>query len=72
MWSVSSSSSRRAAVAGSFLAYGILVALCGMAPVRRFYRRYEVWIVRASGLVFIGFALHAFAQALPGLTGRKA
>jgi threonine/homoserine/homoserine lactone efflux protein len=60
-----------AAVGGAFLAYGILVALCGMAPVRRFYRRHEPWIVRASGLVFIGFALHALAQALPGLAGQK-
>jgi threonine/homoserine/homoserine lactone efflux protein len=60
-----------AAVASAFLAYGILVALCGMAPVRRFYQRHEMWIVRASVLVFIGFALHALAQALPGLAGQK-
>jgi threonine/homoserine/homoserine lactone efflux protein len=56
-----------AAVVGSFLAYGILVLFCGMAPMRRLYRRHELWINRASGLIFIGFALHALAQALPGL-----
>jgi threonine/homoserine/homoserine lactone efflux protein len=60
-----------AAVAGSFLAYGILVLFCGTASARRFYRRHELWIGRVSGLVFIGFALHALAQALPGLMMRK-
>lgn len=60
-----------AAVLGAFLAYGILVVLTGLAPMRRLYRRYERSIVRASGLIFIGFGLHALAQSVPGLLARR-
>ena len=60
-----------AAVLGSFLAYGILVALTGLAPMRRLYRRHEASIVRASGLIFVGFGLHALAQSVPGLLARS-
>jgi threonine efflux protein len=59
-----------AAMLGAFLAYGILVALTGLAPMRRFYRQHETWIVRASGAIFIGFGLHAFSQSIPGLLRR--
>ncbi len=59
-----------AAVIGSFLAYGILVLLTGLPPMRRFYRRHESGIVRLSGLIFIGFGLHALAQSGPGLMRR--
>jgi threonine efflux protein len=61
-----------AACLGSFLSYVLLVAVIGTAPVRRFYRRHELWIVRVSGLMFIGFALHALLHAATGLSGRRA
>lgn len=61
-----------AACLGSFTAYLILVAVTGTGTVRRFYRRYEIWIVRASGLMFIGFALHAVLHSASGLMARRA
>lgn len=61
-----------AACIGSFSAYAILIGVTGTGAVRRFYRRHEVWIVRASGLMFIGFALHAFFHSVTGLAGRRA
>lgn len=61
-----------AACAGSFAAYAILVAVTGTGTVRRLYRKHETLIVRASGLMFIGFALHAFYQSVPGLFSRRA
>lgn len=60
-----------AAVVGAFLAYGILMALTGLPPMRRFYRRHESGIVRLSGLIFIGFGLHALAQSAPALLHRS-
>lgn len=45
----------------------ILVAMVGAGTVRRFYRQHEVWIVRGSGVVFLGFAALAITGALPGL-----
>ncbi len=56
-----------AALCGFLLADCLLVALIGVHRVRRFYRQYEVWIVRASGLVFIGFAMAAIQSSVPGL-----
>lgn len=61
-----------AAVSGFLAADLILLAVIGAPHVRRFYKRHEVWIARASGVIFIGFALHAIANALPGLAGRRA
>ncbi|MGO4705368.1 LysE family translocator [Microvirga sp. 2MCAF38] len=52
---------------GGVLAYAILVAIIGASAVRRTYRRYEVAITRASGLMFMGFALNALYHAVPGL-----
>jgi threonine/homoserine/homoserine lactone efflux protein len=49
----------------------VLVSVAGAARERRLYRRHETWIVRASGLVFLGFAVHAVLHALPGLAGRR-
>lgn len=60
-----------AAFVGFFVADVVLVAIVGTAGVRRFYRRYEIWIVRASGLLFIGFGLHAIANATTGLAHRR-
>lgn len=60
-----------AACGGFLLADLILVYVIGAAPVRRLYRRYELWITRISGLIFIGFGLQAIAQSAPGLFGRR-
>ncbi len=56
---------------GGFAAYLILVALVGVPGVRRAYRRHEILVTRASGVLFIGFALHALTQSLPGLLGLR-
>ncbi len=56
-----------AASCGFLLADLLLVGLIGAGVVRRFYRQHELWIVRASGLLFIGFALVSVSQSLPGL-----
>ena len=62
-----------AAACGGFVAsYVILIAVTGAGVVRRFYRRHELWIVRASGLLFLGFAVHAVTTSVAGLTGRRA
>ncbi|HUZ63443.1 MAG TPA: LysE family translocator [Acetobacteraceae bacterium] len=53
-----------AVVTGIVLADLALAAAAGSRPVRRFYRRYDVWITRASGVLFIGFGLHAVTGAL--------
>ena len=41
------------------LADGVLAYVVGTGLVRRFYRRHELWVTRASGLLFIGFGLNA-------------
>lgn len=61
-----------AAFVGFVAAYAVLIAIIGAATVRRVYRRYELWITRASGVMFIGFALHAVLHALPGLVPKRA
>lgn len=62
-----------AAACGGFIAsYVVLVTFTGAGVVRRFYRRYELWIVRASGLLFVGFAVHAITTSVTGLMGRRA
>ena len=44
-----------AASLGSCLAYAVLVVVVGTASFRAVYRRYEVGVRRASGLMFIAF-----------------
>ncbi|MDB5359593.1 MAG: LysE family translocator [Rhodospirillales bacterium] len=61
-----------AAFLGFLAAYTVLLAIIGATTVRRVYRRYELWITRASGVMFIGFALHALLHALPGLVPKRA
>ncbi len=56
-----------AACVGFLAADLILIALIGAGAVRRFYRQHELWIVRASGLLFLGFAASAVTGAWPGL-----
>lgn len=49
----------------------LLIAIIGAGTVRRFYRRHELAIVRASGLLFMGFAVQAVWHAAPGLLGLR-
>ncbi|MNF02373.1 hypothetical protein D3C80_2015090 [compost metagenome] len=56
---------------GGLLAYAILVGVVGARHVRTLYTRYELWITRLCGLMFIGFAVNALMHALPGLLPRK-
>lgn len=62
-------------LAASFLGFlaadVILIAIIGASVVRRFYRRHELAIVRASGLLFCGFAVQAIWHAAPGLFGLR-
>ena len=53
-----------AAACGSFTAYLVLVLLVGLRSVRSLYRRYEIWIKRLSGLMFIAFGGHSLADSL--------
>jgi threonine/homoserine/homoserine lactone efflux protein len=57
-----------AAACGFLIGDALLVALTGAGVTRRFYRRHELWIVRASGLLFIGFGIAAISASLPGLS----
>lgn len=52
-----------ACLAGFLVADAILIWLVGMGVVRRFYRRHELWIVRATGVLFIGFAVNTLIHA---------
>lgn len=58
-----------AAFAGFILADLILAYLIGAGIVRRFYRRHQLWVTRASGLLFIGFGLNALWYSAHGLWG---
>lgn len=59
-----------AACAGFLCADILLVGMIGAGPVRRFYRRHALWVTRVSGLLFLGFGLHALATAGSGLWRR--
>jgi threonine/homoserine/homoserine lactone efflux protein len=52
-----------ACLAGFLAADAVLVWLVGMGAVRKLYRRHEVWIVRATGVLFIGFAVNTLVHA---------
>ena len=60
-----------ASLLGFLVADVILIAIIGAPLVRRFYRRHELAIVRASGLLFCGFAVQAVWHAVPGLLGPR-
>lgn len=61
-----------AASAAGFLAADLLlVGIIGAAPVRKLYRRHELWITRLSGLLFIGFGLQALTQSAGSLLRRN-
>ncbi len=59
-----------AACAGFVAADAVLVAVIGAGVVRRFYRRHALWVTRASGVLFVGFGVHAIATAGPGVWRR--
>jgi threonine/homoserine/homoserine lactone efflux protein len=60
-----------AASAIGFLAADlVLVWVIGAAPVRRLYRRHELWVTRISGAIFLGFGLQALTQSGSGLLRR--
>jgi threonine/homoserine/homoserine lactone efflux protein len=60
-----------AACAGFILADIVLVFFVGTRWVRSFYSRHDIGITRASGLIFVGFGLHAISEALTGFFGRR-
>ena len=59
-----------AACVGFLLADAVLVAVVGAGVIRRFYRRHAVWVTRISGVLFLGFGLHAILSAGSGLLRR--
>ncbi len=59
-----------AACAGFIAADLMLLGLVGAGPVRRFYRRHALWVTRVSGVIFLGFGLHAIVTAGSGLYRR--
>ena len=52
-----------AASLGSLLAYAILILAVGLPVCRRFYRRYEPWIARLCGAMFIAFGVKSIADS---------
>jgi threonine efflux protein len=56
-----------AACIGFVAADAVLISIIGAGVVRRFYRRHGLWVVRVSGIIFLGFGIHAIATAMPGL-----
>jgi len=60
-----------AAGIGFVIADLIMVVLTGAATTRRIYRRYEVWIVRLSGLMFLGFGAVTLHGAVSDLARRE-
>ncbi len=59
-----------AACVGFVVADVVLVALIGARVVRGFYRRHALWVTRASGVLFLGFGLHALIGSGQGLLRR--
>ena len=56
-----------AACLGFIFADVVLIAVSGATRMRTLYHRHETLIVRASGLVFLGFAAAALVNAMSGL-----
>jgi threonine/homoserine/homoserine lactone efflux protein len=59
-----------AACAGFVAADALLVAVVGTGVIRRFYRRRALWVTRVSGVLFLGFGLHAIATTGPSVWRR--
>ena len=56
---------------GFLVADVLLIYVIGAGFVRRFYRNHELAIVRASGVLFMGFSLQALWHSAPGLLGLR-
>ncbi len=59
-----------AACVGFIAADAVLITVIGAGVVRRFYRRHALWVTRVSGVLFLGFGMHAIATAAPGVWRR--
>jgi threonine/homoserine/homoserine lactone efflux protein len=59
-----------AACVGFVAADVVLVAVIGAGVVRRFYRRHALWVTRVSGVLFLGFGVHAIVTAGAGVWRR--
>lgn len=59
-----------AACVGFVAADFLLISVIGAGIVRRFYRRHALWVTRVSGILFLGFGVHAIATAGPGVWRR--
>jgi threonine/homoserine/homoserine lactone efflux protein len=59
-----------AACVGFIAADAVLISVIGAGVVRRFYRRHALWVPRLSGVLFLGFGVHALATAGPGVWRR--
>jgi threonine/homoserine/homoserine lactone efflux protein len=51
-------------LAGVLVGDAILAWLVGTAALRAAYRRYDIWVVRATGALFVAFAVHVLWTAL--------
>jgi threonine/homoserine/homoserine lactone efflux protein len=60
-----------AACVGFIVADVVVVGFVGAGIVRRLYRRHDVWVARISGLIFIGFGVHAIVEGGAGLLARR-
>lgn len=59
-----------AACVGFVVADAVLVTVIGARAVRQLYGRHALWVTRASGVLFLGFGVHAIATAGPGVWKR--
>jgi threonine/homoserine/homoserine lactone efflux protein len=57
---------------GFLAADALLIWLVGTAPLRRLYRRHELWLVRLTGVLFIGFAVNTLLHAWQGWQADRA
>lgn len=59
-----------AAFLGFIAADLVLFVWIGLAPVRRFFARYGIWVTRIVGVVFIGFGAKSLVEGARGLATR--
>jgi threonine efflux protein len=59
-----------AACVGFVAADCVLITVIGAGVVRRLYRGHALWVTRVSGVLFLGFGVHAMVTAGPGVWRR--
>jgi threonine/homoserine/homoserine lactone efflux protein len=59
-----------AAFVGFVAADLVLFVSIGLAPIRRFFSRYGVWVTRLVGVAFIGFGAKSLVESGRGLVSR--